>query len=111
MEMMNKIIMKHMFTRAKDCEIDYELDFAKKTLDMQSDFISSALIVNFLSRMHRDDDRLVEMGIEGAIQFTDRFATTLCVEGVKYRLRAYEASAVINKPTIEIELFPVKERK
>jgi hypothetical protein len=111
MEMMNKMIMKHMFTRAKDCEIDYELDFAKKTLELRSDFISPALLVSFLSGMHRRDDRLIEIGVEGAIEITSRLATTLCVDGVKYRLRAYEASAVINKPTIEIELFPIKERK
>jgi hypothetical protein len=111
MVMMNKIIIKHMMTRAKDLMIEHDFNLEKKTLELKSDFISPWLLVSFLSQMHWHDERLSDLGIEGAIEFTDNFATTLVVEGVKYKLRCYEASAVTNKPTVEIELFPIKEGK
>lgn len=101
-----KIILKHSFTDAKDCPLEWEADFGKMIFTMRVDFISPYLLLIFLHSLHKYDDRFARTNIIGALAITKRFDVRLVLpSGTKYKLRAYETG--LDSKSIELELFEV----
>lgn len=95
--------MKHMLTDARDCTINWEIDYGKIELLIKVEFLSPALILDFLATLHHREEALQKIGIAGAMQVTRRFVTALECAGTKYRLRVYEST----EGATQIELFPL----
>lgn len=104
---MNKVIVKHSGTDAKDCLLNWNADFAKMILTLSVDFISPWLLVSFLEHLHLSDERFEKTKIIGAITITSRFATRIILpSGTEFRVRAYQPFSVFNASKMPaIELF------
>lgn len=108
---MNKIILKHSMTDARDCTLDWEADFGKMEMTLYVTFISPGLLLNFLGSLPSRDDRFARIGIANALQISNRFNIKLFVahndSAVCYRLRVFLLQAASEKnDRLEIELLP-----
>lgn len=106
---MGGIYVKHSFTDAKDCEFDWEINFAKMTLDIRADFISPALLLSLLESLHSFEANLQRVFITGALAITRRFKVRLEVNKIRYEIRAYTPG--LKPDCVEFELLPVGERQ
>ena len=85
------IVIKSSSTDGHDCEIQWEIDFARMTLKLQAGFVSPALLLDFMWQLPHKDDRLVRTGIVGAVQITKRFKVSLELpSGTTFKLLAYQ---------------------
>ena len=110
---MSGIYMKHSFTDARDCLIEWEADFAKMTLDLKVAFISPCLLLDFFKNLRRFDERFEKTGIIEPMQIDSRFKISLTVAEQVYRVNLYMAYVGGSdedgkeKRSLEIELFPI----
>lgn len=105
---MNAITLKHMMTDARDCRIQWEVDFGRMTLTLHADFISPELLLLFLHTLPRSDDRFTKAGIIGAVCISERFDVRLELPtGTIFKLYSYQ-SPIGKQP--EIELFEHEEK-
>lgn len=88
---MKGVLMKHSFCDARDCLIEYELDFSNMLLSLHADFISPVLMMEFLERLHVFDERLERVKIIGAQAIGKRFNVTLDAGGARWQVRVYDA--------------------
>lgn len=103
---MNKIILKHIGTDAKDCQLDWDADFAKMIFIMRSDILNPWLLLSFFGDLHRRDERFEKTKIIGAIAITSMFKTRLVLpSGTTFEVRAYQPFSVGKKEPIELEFF------
>lgn len=108
MTMMNAVTMKHTMADARDCRIDWDVDFEKMEMIMHVGFISPALLLDFLSSRHHHDDRFKKADIVGPVEICKSF--NVCIElptGTRFKLRSYQ-SPIGKQP--EIELFELEEK-
>jgi hypothetical protein len=108
---MNKIILKHSMTDARDCTLDWEADFEKMEMVLYVTLISPGLILDFLSSLPSRDQRFARIGIANALQISNRFNIKLFVahsgSKVCYRPRLFLLQAISEKnDRLEIELLP-----
>lgn len=64
MKIARKITMKHTMQRARDLEISYEVDVVKRSVNMQVEWIDTALIEWFLkfSLLHGINEEMARLG-------------------------------------------------
>ena len=107
--MTRTVTIKHTMTDARDCRIEWDVDFDNMTLTLRVDFISPALLLDFLHKLPRSDDRFNEAGIVGAVCISKRFDVRLELStGAVFKLRSYQ-SPIGTQP--EIELFQLVPKK
>lgn len=107
---MPSVVIKSSTTDGHDCEIQWEIDFAKMTLKLQAGFISPALLLDFLWQLPHKDDRLVRTGIVGAVQITKRFDVRLELPGgTTFKLFACQVAAATGtrQEPPQLEFFEV----
>ncbi len=104
---MNKIILKHSFTDARDCCLEYEIDFGTMTFVMKTDFVSPALLIDLLKVSHRYDERLEKTGINTIWKLFERFQVSIDIDGVLYQMSIYKPGMPRFDGQIECELTPM----
>jgi len=109
---LNKVIIKHSMSEARDCSIEWKADFARMEILIYVSFISPALLLDFLMGMKRRDERFQKTGIVDALQISSLFNIKLCVahdDGeVWYKLRVYKLCTLNEKlDRLEIELTAI----
>lgn len=107
---MPSIVIKSSATDGHDCEIQWEIDFARMTLSLQAGFISPTLLLEFMWQLPHKDDRLVRTGIVGAVQITKRFNVRLELpSGTTFKLLAYQPAPVSasRQEPLQLECFEV----
>lgn len=102
------LTMKHTMTEARDCRIEWDADFDKMTLNLRVDFISPALLLDFLRILPLKDDRFAKAGIVGAVSISKHFNVFLELStGAVFKLLSYQ-SLIAKHP--EIELYELEEK-
>lgn len=107
---MPSIVIKSSSTDVRDCEIQWEIDFAKMTLKLQAGFISPTLLLDFMWQLPHKDDRLVRTGIVGAVQITKRFDVRLTLpSGTTFKLFACQPAQLPDsrQEPLQLEFFEV----
>lgn len=103
-----KTIFKHGEGNGRDCPIEWETDFSKMEIQLRSEFISPALLIDCLRHIARADERFQIAGITDPIQISNRFNISLQIGGEMYfKLRVYQlktGNEKLDRP--EIELIP-----
>ncbi len=101
---MPSIVIKHAASDTRDCEISWEVDFAKMKLTLQAGFISPTLLLDFLWQLPHKDDRFVRTSIVGAVHITKRFDVRLILtSGTTFKILAHQpASDVRHEPLLEL---------
>lgn len=95
-----------MGTDAKDCQLDWDADFAKMIFIMRSDLLSPWLLLSFFWDLHHRDERFEKTKIIGAIAITSMFKTRLVLpSGTTFEVRAYQPFSVGKKEPVELEFF------
>ncbi len=112
----SRILLKHSMADARDCLLAWKADFARMKITLQVDFISPALITDFLMALPRCDERFVKIGITEVIQISMRFNITLIVATeageTRYQLRVYRLILPRDRSgRPEIELLPLCPEK
>jgi hypothetical protein len=103
-----RIRLKHTMTDANDCELLWDVDFAKMILTMRANFISPYLLLSFLNGLHHCDDRFGKTKIISAVQITNRFDVRLELpSGAIFKLHAYQPFSISEtwQEPKEIEFF------
>lgn len=78
------------------------------TLDLNVDFISPWLLLQFFDYLPGTEERLVKVGIMDVLDITQRFKVTLTVNGVSYKVKAYALALPGMKESLQFEMFPVE---
>lgn len=107
---MPRVVIKCSSPDAHDCEIEWEIDFARMTLTLRAGFVSAGLLLDFLWQLPHRDDRLVRTGIVGAVQITKRFNTRLELpSGTTFKLVAFQPipDSGSRLEPLQLELFEV----
>lgn len=101
------IILKHSFTEARDCRLSWRVDFGKMQIALLADFISPALILDFISSL-RDDERFQKTGLTHPLKIGSAFRITLTVSDSAYLVQVYLLRfASENLDRLELEFIPV----
>lgn len=108
------VLMKQMLSDRRDCRITWGVDFASMDLLVHVDFISPALLIQFLARLSHDDERFHKTGIIDVVQICHRFTVKVYVshgeKEVCYRLKAYRPDMPgYSRADIEIELTAYRD--
>lgn len=107
-----KILLKHMMADGRDCWLAWTTDFSKRELLLHVDFLSPALLVDFLENLPRIDKRFGSVRNLDLVKMSKSFNIKVIVtnEGheVPYKLNAYRRM-VLNKiaDQTQIDLQPL----
>lgn len=88
------VMLKHLMTEAKDCELSWKADFGKMEILLYVSIISPALLLDFLTMLPKRDERFQLAGIMDAIQISARFNIQLVMQSdgndVRYSVRIFK---------------------
>ena len=84
-----KIRLKHSFSRAYDVEVEYQVDEAKKIVEIQADSFDASLFKSFVLRY------LAEKGIDAVTDDNKKgsspdYKIFLTMAGLRFRLETYK---------------------
>ena len=112
-EPLKTLLMKQMEPDRRDRRISWRADFVRMELPIHVDFICPATLVQFLARLHLQDERFQKAGIIDVIHICSRFTVKLYVahgDGeVCYRLRAYRPFTPRHSAEVELEFTPYQD--
>jgi hypothetical protein len=92
-----------------DFRVEWNADFDKMKLTLSADFISPALLSNFLLFIHRHDGRFEKAGIIGTVDICEHFDVRLKLpSGVTLKMCAYQ-TYIRRFP--DLELFEIDAKK
>ncbi len=110
----SRVLLKHMMADARDCMLAWKANFSDMEIVLRVDFISPALLVDFLQSLLRKevDERFSKAGVADVVDMSKRFNIKLCVTSESrdtwYRLSAYRPLAPLGSSArTEIELLPL----
>lgn len=109
---LRRVLVKHMMADARDCWVAWKADFSRMEITLHVDFISPALLTDFLMALSRYDERFVKTELTEVVQISNRFNIKVIVATAAgeflYKLRAYRLIMPRDKSgRPEIELLPV----
>lgn len=108
----SKVLLKHTMADGRDCWLTWKSDFSKMELLLHVDFLSPALLVDFLEGLPRRDERFGAAFNLDLVKMSKSFNIRVIVtnEGrqVSYKLNAYRRG-LPNETTgrTEIDLLPL----
>lgn len=113
---LRKTLFKHYsMSEGRDCQIAWRVDFGTMQIQLHSEFISPALILDCMRHMSQVDERFQLAGITKPLQISSLFNISLNIgngnKDVRFKLDVYNLNAgseILDR--LEIELTPIPEK-
>lgn len=111
LDVFRKTLFKHSSSEARDCQIEWLVDFGTMMIKLKADFISPALILDCLQHISRVDERFDLAGIKTPINIGSRFNIQLQVgKEMHFKVNVYQLRTGSDRlDRSEIELIPLHE--